>query len=225
MPAMKRALSKRKSPEPPAIIVGEDPKIAPNPSIIEKLEPAVLEAFSKGDFHQADMRWIAREAGVSFDTIYRYYGSKQQMLFAFVDKWLGELTDRIADGLQGIEDTKEKIRKLFRIQLDFYEEKPKIPTIVYTTIPYKTWAANESFKQKRLIKIILGALKEGQTRQILEPNVRTDLLLDIMFGIVLRTFLMWNYRGRKEKLTSLADVLFEMLWRAIANPDYAEGQK
>jgi hypothetical protein len=143
------------------------------------------------------------------------------MLFAFVDKWLGELTDTIIDGLHGIDDTKEKIRTMFWIQLDFYEKKPKIPTIIYTTIPYKTWAANKSFKQKKLIKIILTVLQEGQNRKILDPKVRTDLLLDIMFGVVLRTFLMWSYRGRKEKLTALADILFEMLWRAIANPEPA----
>jgi AcrR family transcriptional regulator len=222
---MKRASSREPSPKSAVKNAVTDLKNAPSDAIIKKLEPAVLETFSEGDFHQADMRTIAKKAGVSFDTIYKYYGSKEQMLFSFVDKWLGELTDQIIDHLQGVDDTKEKIRKMFWAQLDFYDKHPRIPTIIYTTIPYKTWAHDESFRQRRLIKIILEALQEGQDNGTVNPKVRTDLLLDIMFGVVLRTFLMWNYRGRKEKLTALSGVLFEMLWRAISNPDQAGGQE
>lgn len=57
----------------------------PSPSIKKRLEETVLDVFSKGDFHQADMRTIARKAGVSFETIYKYYGSKEKLLFSFVE--------------------------------------------------------------------------------------------------------------------------------------------
>jgi len=44
-------------------------------SIRKKLEPVVLEHFSRRDFHQASMRDIAKDAGVAYATIYKYYGS------------------------------------------------------------------------------------------------------------------------------------------------------
>ena len=45
-----------------------------------------------------------------------------------------------------------------------------------------------------------------------------EVLLDLMHGLVQRTFFMWIYRGQQESLTGQANLLFEMAWRAIANP-------
>ena len=42
------------------------------PEIQKRLEAAVLEIFSESDFHQANIRTVAKKAGVSFSTIYGY---------------------------------------------------------------------------------------------------------------------------------------------------------
>ena len=44
------------------------------------------------------MRWVglievARGANVSLQTIYKYYGSKEALLFSCLDVWLGRLAD------------------------------------------------------------------------------------------------------------------------------------
>ena len=82
-----------------------------HPDVHERLEQAVWEIFSNSDFHKASIREVADRAGVSFTTIYKHYGSKERLVFAFVDIWMGKLTDRIVDHLQGIEDLKENLRK------------------------------------------------------------------------------------------------------------------
>ncbi len=61
-----------------------------NPEIHKRLEKAVLEVFSNSDFHKASIRDIAEKAGVSFTTIYKHYGSKERLVFAFVDVWMGK---------------------------------------------------------------------------------------------------------------------------------------
>ncbi|RPJ07316.1 MAG: TetR/AcrR family transcriptional regulator, partial [Deltaproteobacteria bacterium] len=62
-----------------------------NSDIHQRLEKAVLEVFSNSDFHRASIRDIAARAGVSFTTIYKHYGSKEHLVFAFVDIWMGKL--------------------------------------------------------------------------------------------------------------------------------------
>jgi len=79
--------------------------------------------FSEQDFHRASMREVAKKAGVSFSSIYEHFGSKEKLLFACVDNWLKVLVERMVDHLQGIEDLKEKLRKVFWLQLDYYEKK------------------------------------------------------------------------------------------------------
>ena len=95
------------------------------PEVRRRLEPAVLEVFSRSDFHKANIRDVAKRAGISFSTIYHHYGSKERLVFAFVDIWLGKLTERIIDHLQGIESLKETLRKVVWLQLDYYEKNPQ----------------------------------------------------------------------------------------------------
>lgn len=189
------------------------------PDVSQRLEEAVLDIFSHSDFHKANIRDVANRAGVSFSTIYKHYGSKERLVFAFVDVWLGKLTERIYDHLQGIEDLKEKMRKVLWLQLDYYERNQGLARIIFMTLPMKTWMADETFKQKKMINMYLEVMRNGQKEGILNPNVRAGFLLDFMLGTVQRAFTMWISRGQQGHLTDQANTLFEMIWRAISNPD------
>lgn len=189
------------------------------PESRDRLEAVVMDIFSKEDFHKANIRTVAKRAGVSFSTIYKYYGSKEGLLFAFVNKRLGVLTERIVDHLQGIENLKEKLRKVFWVQLDYYERDPELGRIIFMTVPLATWMKDMTFVQKKMIHLYLDTLRQGQEQGILNSHVRTGVLLDIMHGLVQRTFFMWIYRGQQASLSGQANQLFEMCWRAITNPD------
>ena len=188
------------------------------PEVRARLEKAVLEIFSQSDFHKANIRDVARRAGVSFTTIYKHYGSKERLLFSFVDIWLGKLTERIIDHLQGIEDLKEKMRKVYWLQLDYYERHEGLGKILFMTLPMQTWMSDQTFRQKRMINLYLEVLKKGQAEGILNPHVRAGVLLDFMLGSVQRAFFMWVSRGQQESLAGQSQVLFDMVWRAIARP-------
>jgi AcrR family transcriptional regulator len=190
-----------------------------NPETRRKLEAAVLDVFSKGDFHQADIRTVAKKAGVSFGTIYKYYGSKEGLLFTFLSNWIDELCERIIDHLQGIENLKEKLRKVFWVQLDYYERNQNMGRILFMTVPMATWMADKTFVQKKMINIFLNVLRQGQEEGVLNPNVRAGVLLDFMYGLVQRSFYMWIYRGQKESLSGQANILFDLIWRSISNSE------
>jgi len=188
------------------------------PEVRQRLESAVMDIFSDSDFHKANIRDVAKRAGVSFSTIYQYFGSKERLLFTFVDIWLGELTERIVDHLQGIEDLKEKLRKVLWLQLDYYERHPGLGRILFMTVPMKTWMADESFQQKKMIHLYLDVLRRGQQAGVLRSDVRAGVLLDFMMGMVQRSFFMWISRGRDGGLAVQANVFFEMVWRGMSDP-------
>jgi len=190
-----------------------------HPDVHQRLEKAVLEIFSNSDFHKASIRDIANRAEVSFTTIYKHYGSKERLVFAFVDVWMGKLTDRIVDHLQGLEDLKEKLRKVFWLQLDYYERHVGLGRIVFMTLPMNTWMADQTFAQPRMMGLMIDVLRQGQREGILNPHVRAGTLLDFLMGFVQRSFFMWILRGRQESLAAQANTMFEMVWRGMANPE------
>ena len=183
-----------------------------NPEVEKRLEKAVMKVFSTSDFHKASIREVAESAGVSFTTIYKHYESKERLLFTFVNLWMSKLTDRIEDHLKGIEDQKEKLRKVFWLHLDYYERNEGLGRILFMTLPMKTWMNDRTFDQKRRVGLILEVLKNGQKNGTINPHVRAGILLDFMLGFIQRTFFMWILRGKQEPLTKDANYLFEMVW-------------
>lgn len=188
-------------------------------SFHDRLGDTILEMFSESDFHSVGIRDIAQKAGVSFATIYKHYGNKERLLFAFVDIWMGRLTDRIIDHLQGMADLKEKLRKIFWLQLDYYERHSDFAKIIFMTLPMKTWMTDESFEQRRMFNLLMEVLKKGQDEGVLNADVDTRILLDFILGLVQRSFIMWVQRGQKDILTDQAEFMFEMLWRGIVAPE------
>lgn len=188
------------------------------PAVRKRLEATALEVFSTTDFHRANLREIAKSAGVSFASIYKYYGNKEGLLFGTIDSALQRLTERSIDHLKGIEDLKEKLRKAFWVELDFYERHPEVGRILFLTLPFRKWMEDETYKQKKFVNIYIEVLRQGQKDGILNPTVRSEVFLDIIHGIVMMRFMMWIYRGQKETLTADFNELFKMLWRAISNP-------
>ena len=196
-----------------------DIEINLKPAIKKRLEPVVLEVFSQGDFHQVNMREIAKKAGVGYATIYRHFKSKEQLLFWFVDLWLSDLIERIIDHLQGLEEIKEKIRKIVWLQLDFYNRNPKVARIIMTAVPLNTWMNDKTYRQERMSKLIMEVFREGQARKTLDATLPTHTLLDVLLALIARTFIMWIYRGQKGDLTEKSNDLFKIIWRAIADPE------
>ena len=202
---------------PTSFVAGRKPRFAPQAQA--RLEQVVIDIFSRADFHNISIRDVARQAKVSLHTIYQHYGSKEGLLFHMVDKRLSVLTCIMSDHLRGMEDIKEKLRKVFWLQLDYYECNPDVGRIIWMTVPLKTWMADPTFAQKKMIGIFMEVLRQGQQEGILNSEVPAGMLLDVLHGLVQRTFFMWIYRGQKESLTKQANILFELLWRAIVDPD------
>jgi AcrR family transcriptional regulator len=190
-----------------------------DPQTKSKLEAALKELFSLNDFHQVNMRSIAEKAGIGLNTIYLHYESKERMLFTFINEWIIQADNKLSEHLQGIEDTKEKIRKTIWVFLDFYEKNQDIATILMMTVPFRTWITDETFKQKDLSTRIIDLLKEGQRKGDLDSSIPAEFIFDILFGILHRSVYMWLYLNKKKSLASYTNMYCEILWRAIENPD------
>ena len=61
-----------------------------------RLYPRVLELFSQKDAYQVSISSISKSSGVSSGTLYKYFGSKEDLLFTIIEEKLAELGERIA---------------------------------------------------------------------------------------------------------------------------------
>lgn len=189
-----------------------------DPAIRTRIENAVLNLFSEREFHRVGFGEIARAANVSLQTIYKYYGSKEALLYSCLETWLGLLAMRMVDHLQGIETYQDKLRKVFWVVLDFFDRNPKVAQLIMSSVYLRTWGRDETFRQPKLMAGLMHTLAEGRAQGILTDEVDEKVLLDYFIGVMERLVHMHILRGGTEPLATQANVLFKLLWRAIAKP-------
>lgn len=202
----------------------ENARAVPDLSLLDagiraRIEDAVLNLFSEREFHRVGFGEIASAANVSLQTIYKYYGSKEALLYSCLDTWLGLLAARMVDHLQGIETYQDKLRKVFWVVLDFFDRNPKVAQLIMSSVYLNTWGRDQTFRQPRLMGMLMHALAEGRAQGVLTDEVNEKILLDYFLGIMERLVHMHILRKEKTPLADQANVLFKMVWRAIAKPD------
>ena len=176
-------------------------------------------SFSEQEFHKVSLIEIARQANVSLQTIYKYYGSKEALLFGTLDTHLGALARRMIDHLEGIENFEDRLRKVFWVIFDYFEGNPGVGRILASSVYLNTWSQNDTFRQPELFAVFMRVLREGKSKGILTDEVDEKVLLDVMLGIATRAITMWVLRGQPEGLRQQSNQLFKLVWRAVQMPD------
>ena len=192
------------------------PLTAMRSDTLARVEKAVLDLFSSRDFHEVSLHDVARSANVSLQTIYKYFGSKEALVYSMLDIMLGRLAERMIDHLQGIDDARERLRKTCWVTLDYMDKHPAVMLLMFTAVPVSRHKNIGIYESPELMSAFLGVFKDGQARGVLNDRVSSKVLLDVFMGIVGRVVLMHIVRGEKRPLTAQFDEQFHILWRAMS---------
>lgn len=183
---------------------------------LQRIEKAVLSLFSQRDFHEVSLIDVARTAHVSLQTIYKYFGSKEVLVYAMLDVMLGRLAERMLDHLQGIDNVRERLRKTCWVTLDYMDKHPAVILLLFTAVPVSRHNQIGIYESPELMAAFRGVLKDGQARGVLNNTVSSKVLLDVFMGIVGRVVLMHIVRGERRSLIAQFDEFFNIVWRAMS---------
>ena len=188
-------------------------------STLDKIEKAVIQLFAGRDANEVTMKQIAGTANVSLQTLYKYFRDKQTLIYTILDRVLGRLAARMMDHLQGIDSVKERLRKTLWVCFDFVDSHPHAVMVLSTAVPVSRYRNIAIYENKELLNAFLNVLVDGQRRGVLNDQVPLYILFDIFMGFISRLGLMHIIRQTQKPINEDFDVLFDMLWRAMAKPE------
>lgn len=186
---------------------------------LHRIEKAVLQLFTEQDFNDVSLIDVARAANVSLQTIYKYFGSKEALVYAMLDLLLSRLAVRMIDHLQGIDEPRERLRKTFWVMLDYMDRQPAVMQLLCTAVPITRHRHIQIYESPELMDAFFGVLKDGQQRGVLNNRVSSKVLLDVFLGILSRVVMMHIFRREQQPLLAQFDELFTILWRALSMPE------
>jgi len=187
-------------------------------STLDKIEKAVVHLFAGHDANEVTMKQIAGEANVSLQTLYKYFGDKQTLIYTILDRVLGRLAARMLDHLQGIDSVQERLRKTLWVCFDFVDTHPQAVMVISTAVPASRYRNIAIYENKELIGAFLKLLADGQSRGVLDDQVPLYVLLDVFMGFISRLGLMHIIRRTPTSMNDQFEPLFDILWRSVAKP-------
>ena len=185
-------------------------------AIRERLAPAVFELFTEKDFHQVNLREIYQRSGVSPSTIYRYFDTKEDLVFSLLDLKIREISEMVEAQTRGLESAREMLRRVFWLTLDYYDRNPGVAVTAFITIPLRSWMRSPTYAQRDGSHILRKIRDHGVARGEIAPEVKASDLADLYFMYCYRQIHKWYFRGMRRKLVDELDRFFPLVWKTIA---------
>jgi len=182
----------------------------------ERLFPVVLRQFSMKDFHAVNIRDISKESGISTGTIYKYFSSKEDLLFSIIDEKLRDLASLLRMHIAGTENIREMFRKLFWVTMNFFDNNPELAITAFITVPLKSFMANKPYRRETEIDILNGIVEKAKKRGAVLSDIENHFFADLYVMIMTRHIQNWYVHGMKWKLADTINNLFDFFWKVVA---------
>ncbi len=193
----------------------KDEKLILSDKLKNRLYPAVLELFSDADFHRVNIREISAKTGVSSGTIYKYFSSKEDLIFTILDEKITLIGESIKLHIAGMEDIKEIFRKVFWVTMDFYDKNPGLAITAFITVPMRNWMQKNSYKRRNEHIILADPIDKARLKGAITEEVTDRQIIDLYYMFCHRHIHQWYYFGMKEKLTETISEFFDLFWRVL----------
>lgn len=150
---------------------------------LEKLRTTVIDLFSQGLFHKVGIREIAKQAQVGPQTIYKYFGNKDELIFACIRPELAKLNETLKQARdEGGNNALDQLRQMIAAFVGYYLSHRRLAEIVYLTIPARQWVVDPEFTQHETLNYFIDVMRQGQDQGCIRTDARAEELVDLMAG-------------------------------------------
>jgi AcrR family transcriptional regulator len=199
--------------------------------VVQVKKPAVREAilgsafalFSKHGYAGTTLAAIAADAGITTSNIYRYYGSKLEILYAVFGPWFSAHLDRLEERLKRLRSPRARLRAIL---LALWRDIPEADNGFYnnlmqalaTTTPGEGYSRDLITRlESRFSEMIRATLPEAR-RHLVERNLLAHALFMGSDGFAINVKL----NGPAPQVTEIVDLMCDLL---IGEPDSAQARQ
>ena len=175
----------------------------------DRIMDAALRIFAEKSFADATISEISKEAGVSEATIYEYFGTKEDLLFAIPEKISNDTFEESEMVLPYVKDVEGRLRAIMYSYVRLYQENPDYSALVLLQLMsnkrFRQTAAHEAIRRSahRLLDCIRDGVADGTFRK----DVNAYLVRSMLMGTIEHVFIHWHMRGMPDDRKTMMDML------------------
>jgi TetR/AcrR family fatty acid metabolism transcriptional regulator len=186
----------------------------------ERIIAAAAKFFGDKGYHDTTTAEIAESAGVAAGTIYIYFSSKEELLVAVFEEFLGRHMQRLREGVERETTPRDKLMRLLTLGLELMQDNPDSARIFLSQLRQSTKMITTVAKRSsRAYKdIIEDVLTEG-ARTGMCRDVNVPATASMLFGAFQSTVLDWVADGCSYTLTDTLGELSEFVLHGVCKPE------
>lgn len=179
----------------------------------ERILEAALAIFAEKGFQEATISEISKAAGVSDATVYEYFKSKEELLFAIPEEITENSireTEKVLPYLRGAES---KLRAIVQGYVNTYEANPEYANLIMLHL--KT---NRNFLKTRAFEVVreaarmlLACIREGIDTGAFRSDTDPYLVRSMILGTIEHLCTRKHLQGRPGNLLELVDPLVDLI--------------
>jgi AcrR family transcriptional regulator len=175
----------------------------------DRIMDAALRIFAEKNFQEATISEISKEAGVSEATIYEYFGTKEDLLFAIPEKISNDTFEESESVLPYIKDVEGRMRAIMFSYIQLYESNPDYSALVLLQLMsnkrFRQTAAHEAIR--RSAHRLLDCIREGIANGTFRSDADAYLIRSMLMGTIEHLFIHWHMQGMPKQEKSIMEML------------------
>jgi AcrR family transcriptional regulator len=193
-----------------------------------RIMDVALRIFAEKGFQNATISEISREAGCSEATIYEYFGTKEDLLFAIPEKISRESIQETDRALTYIKGAEGRMRALLLAYVRLYQSNPHYSALVLLQLMnnkrFRQTPAHTAIRQSahRLLDCVKEGIADGTFKKDADPYLIRSMLL----GTIEHLFIHWHMEGmpkRKKSIMEMLDPFIEIVLDGIRAEKQEQG--
>src|SRR5687767_6676485 len=163
----------------------------------ERILDAAVKVFAAKGFYDAKVSQIAAAAGVADGTIYLYFKSKDELLISLFEDRMDMVLATLREALCAGGGALAKLRRVIELHLELIEKNPEMGEVITVELRQSSKFIRDYDNPKfaEFLRLIAGAVAEGQQRGELRADVDPALTARALFGALDEISLAWIVRA------------------------------
>jgi TetR/AcrR family transcriptional regulator, fatty acid metabolism regulator protein len=184
---------------------------------------AALKVFSEKEYQDATISEITKKVGISEATMYEYFGSKEDLLFAIPGKITAEAIEFIEQILPFIRGAEGKIKAIVQNYLTVCQNNPEYTSLVMLQLKTnKNFRSTEAFNVIRKgARILLDCIREGIADGTFKSTTDPYLERAIILGTIEHLCTRWRMMGGPANLIEHGDRIVDSVLHGIVEKNDA----
>lgn len=195
----------------------------PREDRVRDIMKAAREVFCERGFANSSISEIAQRAGIAQGTIYKFFGSKRDVVVAVLEEWYGSMQAELLEELPGIQGARDRLRYFVWRHLTFIKQSPEMCRLCSNEFSNDgdSYQAQILTLNKQHTGPLTTILKDGIASGDFSPDIPIALVRDLILGGTDNAVAGFLYRDHTLDPAQLADDVTTLILRGIVAKDTA----